>query len=89
MSLNPSRLAISRTGWMLYAIVEVALFVGANLTARSSSHPGTVSNVFFITFIAGLVLAILLATRRIGRRTYVPFGPFLIFGALWGIVTGG
>lgn len=30
MSLNPSRVAISRTGWMLYAIVEVALFVGAN-----------------------------------------------------------
>jgi leader peptidase (prepilin peptidase)/N-methyltransferase len=34
---------------------------------------------------AGLVLALLLATRRIGRRTFVPFGPFLIFGALWGI----
>ena len=34
---------------------------------------------------AGIVLAILLATRRIGRRTFVPFGPFLIFGALWGI----
>lgn len=34
---------------------------------------------------SGLVLAILLATRRIGRRTFIPFGPFLIFGALWGI----
>jgi prepilin signal peptidase PulO-like enzyme (type II secretory pathway) len=34
---------------------------------------------------AGIVLALLLATRRIGRRTFVPFGPFLIFGALWGI----
>ena len=34
---------------------------------------------------AGLVLAILLATKRIGRQTFVPFGPFLIFGALWGI----
>jgi leader peptidase (prepilin peptidase)/N-methyltransferase len=34
---------------------------------------------------AGLVLAVLLATRRITRRTYVPYGPFLIFGALWGI----
>jgi len=34
---------------------------------------------------AGVVLAVLLATRRIGRRTFVPFGPFLIFGALWGI----
>ena len=34
---------------------------------------------------SGLVLALLLATRRIGRRTFVPFGPFLIFGVLWGI----
>jgi len=33
----------------------------------------------------GVVLAVLLATRRIGRRTFIPFGPFLIFGALWGI----
>ena len=27
----------------------------------------------------------LLATKRIGRQSFVPFGPFLIFGALWGI----
>jgi leader peptidase (prepilin peptidase)/N-methyltransferase len=36
--------------------------------------------------VAGAVLAILLATRRIGRRSYVPFGPFLIIGALWAVV---
>ena len=35
---------------------------------------------------AGIVLAILLATRRIGRRSYVPFGPFLILGALWAVL---
>jgi prepilin signal peptidase PulO-like enzyme (type II secretory pathway) len=35
---------------------------------------------------AGIVLALLLASRRIGRRAFVPFGPFLIFGALWGIL---
>lgn len=70
MSLNPSRLAISRTGWILYAIVEVALFAGANLTAKNSSHPGTVSNVFFFTFIVGLVAALLLAaTTLIQHRT--------------------
>jgi hypothetical protein len=70
MSLNPSRLAISRTGWILYAIVEVALFAGANLTAKNSSHPGTVSNVFFLTFIVGLVSALLLgAATLIQHRT--------------------
>lgn len=36
--------------------------------------------------IAGVVLVALLATRRIGRRTYVPFGPFLILGALWAVL---
>ena len=36
--------------------------------------------------IAGAVLAILLLARRIGRRSYVPFGPFLIIGALWAVL---
>ena len=36
--------------------------------------------------VAGVVLAILLVTRRIGRRSYVPFGPFLILGALWAVL---
>ncbi len=36
--------------------------------------------------LGGIVLAILLVTRRIGRRSYVPFGPFLILGALWAVL---
>jgi leader peptidase (prepilin peptidase)/N-methyltransferase len=36
--------------------------------------------------IAGVVLLVLLAARRITRRTYVPFGPFLILGALWAVL---
>ena len=36
--------------------------------------------------VAGAVLAVLLVARRIGRRTYVPFGPFLILGALWAVL---
>ena len=35
--------------------------------------------------LAGVVLVVLLAARRITRRTYVPFGPFLILGALWAV----
>jgi hypothetical protein len=68
MSLNPSRVAIGRTGWMLYAIVEVALFLGANLTAKNSSHPGVVSNAFFVMFIVGLVLAIVLGAATLIRE---------------------
>ena len=65
MSLNPNRLALSRNGWILAAAVEVALFIAANLTANSSSHPGTLSNVFFITFIAGLALALALGAATL------------------------
>jgi leader peptidase (prepilin peptidase) / N-methyltransferase len=36
--------------------------------------------------IAGVVLLVLLATRRIGRKSYIPFGPFLIIGALWAVL---
>jgi len=36
--------------------------------------------------LAGVVLAILLAARRITLRTYVPFGPFLIAGAYWAVL---
>jgi leader peptidase (prepilin peptidase) / N-methyltransferase len=36
--------------------------------------------------LAGVVLLVLLVTRRIGRRSYVPFGPFLILGALWAVL---
>lgn len=38
---------------------------------------------------AGLVIAGLLAIRRISLRSYVPFGPFLIFGIIWAIVGPG
>jgi leader peptidase (prepilin peptidase)/N-methyltransferase len=36
--------------------------------------------------IGGIVLVVLIALRRITTRTYVPFGPFLIGGAVWGIL---
>lgn len=36
--------------------------------------------------VAGVTLLVLLLTRRIGRKSYIPFGPFLIIGALWGVL---
>ena len=36
--------------------------------------------------LGGVVLLALLTTRRIGRRSYVPFGPFLILGAMWAVL---
>jgi len=69
-----------------FGIGDVKLLAGVGLMVGFTR---TISGLLSGLLAAGLVLAILLATRRIGRRTYVPFGPFLIFGALWGIVTGG
>jgi leader peptidase (prepilin peptidase)/N-methyltransferase len=45
----------------------------------------TITGVASGAFAAGLVLAVLLVTRRINLKTYVPYGPFLIFGAVWAI----
>lgn len=36
--------------------------------------------------LAGIVVAILVVTRRLSMKSYVPYGPFLIAGALWSIV---
>ncbi len=65
-----------------FGMGDVKLLVGVGLM---SGLVRTFSGLLAGLLAAGLVLALLLATRRIGRRTFVPFGPFLIFGALWGI----
>lgn len=65
-----------------FGMGDVKLLIGVGLmTGFLRAFSGLLAGLIS----AGLVLAILLATRRIGRRTFVPFGPFLIFGALWGI----
>ena len=45
----------------------------------------TITGVASGAFAAGIVLAVLLGTRRITLKAYVPYGPFLIFGAVWAI----
>jgi leader peptidase (prepilin peptidase)/N-methyltransferase len=39
--------------------------------------------------LAGVVIVALLLTRRIGLRDYIPFGPFLIVGAFWAVLSPG
>jgi leader peptidase (prepilin peptidase)/N-methyltransferase len=61
---------------------DVKLLVGVGLMEGGiRAFTGVVSGLFF----AGVVLAVLVVTRRITLRSYVPYGPFLIFGAVWGI----
>jgi leader peptidase (prepilin peptidase)/N-methyltransferase len=65
-----------------FGLGDVKLLVGVGLMAGGiRAFTGIVSGLFF----AGVVLVVLVVTRRITLRTYVPYGPFLIFGAVWGI----
>jgi leader peptidase (prepilin peptidase) / N-methyltransferase len=44
------------------------------------------SGVVYGALLAGVVILVLLVLRRITLKTYIPFGPFLIIGALWAIL---
>ncbi|MEA2609991.1 MAG: leader peptidase (prepilin peptidase) / N-methyltransferase [Chloroflexota bacterium] len=69
-----------------FGIGDVKLLIGVGLLAGWSRALGS---VVFALVVAGIVLIVLLAARRIGRRTYVPFGPFFILGALWAVLLRG
>ncbi len=62
---------------------DVKLLMGIGLLA---GFPRALAGLMAGLAVAGLVLIALLAAGRISRRTYVPFGPFLIAGAAWGIL---
>ena len=57
--------ALSRRTWIVLVLADAALFVVANLTAKNSSHPGAVSNAFFVAFVIGAVVLIVLAIATI------------------------
>lgn len=42
-------------------VLDVVLFVLANVTINSNKHPGTLSNVCWVAFLIGAVLFVLLA----------------------------
>ncbi|HEX7948787.1 MAG TPA: A24 family peptidase [Candidatus Limnocylindrales bacterium] len=66
-----------------FGIGDVKLLVGVGLLVGGSRALGS---VVFALVVSGVVLVALLGARRIGRRTYVPFGPFFILGALWAVL---
>jgi leader peptidase (prepilin peptidase)/N-methyltransferase len=43
------------------------------------------TGVLYGALLAGVVIVVLLVLRRITLKTFIPFGPFLIIGALWAI----
>jgi leader peptidase (prepilin peptidase)/N-methyltransferase len=66
-----------------FGLGDVKLLVGVGLLAGGSRALGS---VVFALALAGVVIVILLLARRITRRTYIPFGPFFIVGALWAVL---
>lgn len=65
---------------------DVKLLVSVGLMAGPMRlMTGVVSGIL----LAGIVLVVLLVLRRITLKTYVPFGPFLIAGAVWGMLGPG
>lgn len=66
-----------------FGLGDVKLLVTVGLMSGAyRAVAGTVAGVI----VAGVVILLLLATRRVGLKSYIPFGPFLILGALWAIL---
>jgi len=66
-----------------FGLGDVKLLISVGLLAGGSRALGSVIAALVL---GGLVVVALLVLRRIGRRTYVPFGPFFIIGALWAVL---
>ena len=66
-----------------FGIGDVKFLAGMGLMVGGELAVG---GTLFGLIVSGVVLLLLLLTRRIGRKTFVPFGPFLIVGALWAVL---
>jgi leader peptidase (prepilin peptidase) / N-methyltransferase len=66
-----------------FGLGDVNLLAGMGLMLGGSR---TLGAVIVALALAGVVLLVLLATRRVSRQSYVPFGPFFIIGALWAVL---
>ena len=59
----------------LILLVSVGLFEGL---------VRTITGIVVGAFLGGRGHRVLLATKRVTRKTFIPYGPFLIIGAFWG-----
>ncbi len=65
---------------------DLKLLFGMGLLAGATR---LVAMVIVGAISAGMGIAILLVLRRITLKSYVPYGPFLIIGAIWAITVSG
>ncbi|MGW1161290.1 prepilin peptidase [Streptomyces sp. NPDC002519] len=67
---------------------DVKLALGLGTVLGWYGWPAVVLGTFTGFLLGGLYGLALVLARRAGRRTAIPFGPFLIAGALVGLLTG-
>ena len=65
-------MALTCKHWLALIGVEVVLFVLSNVTSKSNSHPGAVSNVLWVVFLLGVLLLIVLAVAAVVRSRRRP-----------------
>jgi leader peptidase (prepilin peptidase)/N-methyltransferase len=66
-----------------FGLGDVKLLVSMGLLAGPLR---LLAGVMYGVIGAGVIIVVLLALRRITLKTYVPFGPFLVFGAMWALL---
>ncbi|MEJ5915749.1 prepilin peptidase [Pseudokineococcus sp. 1T1Z-3] len=79
-------LAVARPGGMGFGDVKLAGLLGMHLGYLGWAP--LVVGAFAAFLLGGLVGVALLAVRRVGRRSAIPFGPFMLVGAAVGVVAG-
>jgi hypothetical protein len=51
----------SRRNLLALLVADIVLFLLSNITSKSSSHPGTVSDILWVVFLIGALALIVLA----------------------------
>jgi protein-S-isoprenylcysteine O-methyltransferase Ste14 len=64
-------MALRRRNLIYLAVADALLFLLANVTSKSHSHPGTTSDVLWYAFLIGVLLLIVLGLVAViqSRRT--------------------
>lgn len=66
-----------------FGLGDVKLLLGVGLLAGLGR---TVLGVIGGVLLSGVVILVLLVTRRISLKSFIPYGPFLIIGAFWAVL---
>jgi leader peptidase (prepilin peptidase)/N-methyltransferase len=61
----------------LYLIAPLGLLLG---------WPAIFVAIFFAALLSAVASIVLLASRRVGMKSYIPFGPFLVAGAVFALL---